>query len=174
MSGQSSNWGGGSKKGVFWSPRATSLSFQGSPSFGWLGTCWRKTIICTTTTWNPWASLETTYGLNGNTFLWTHPEVLADLRSTMVQMRLTSQLSSRKTASCASLLCSWLMCLIGLVRASAYSKYTQTHTQSHTQQSPLGFWRLRHVMVFYLYYMAKITYFGSCTFFPRNFATIIR
>lgn len=42
MSGQSSRGGTGSKKGVFPSPWVASLSFLGSPSLAWLGTCWAK------------------------------------------------------------------------------------------------------------------------------------
>lgn len=53
-------------------------------------------------------------------------KLLANPHANAAQMvRLTSQLSSRKTASCASLLCSWLMYLMGLIRASAYSDQTQ-------------------------------------------------
>lgn len=53
-------------------------------------------------------------------------KLLANPHANTVQMaHLTSQLSSRKTASCASLLCSWLMYLMGLIRALAYSEQTQ-------------------------------------------------
>lgn len=56
----------------------------------------------------------------------THSRLLGNPHANAVQMVcVTSQLSSRKTASCASLLCSWLMYLIGLIRASAYSAHTQ-------------------------------------------------
>lgn len=46
----------------------------------------------------------------------------ADYRE--ISESLTSLLSSIKTASCVSLLCNSLTCLMGLVRASAYSENT--------------------------------------------------
>lgn len=52
------------------------------------------------------------------------------------RLYLTSLLSSKRTASCVSLLCSWLMCLMGLVRASAYSENTQRRQSALVSSTP--------------------------------------
>lgn len=121
MSGASSNEQGGR----LWKgegsrpPGMTSHSLLGSPSLGWLGTCWTgvteyKMRLRHVATTNGKFSL----------FSWFNTHLC-----------LTSLLSSIRTASCVSLLSNWLTCLMGLVKASAYSENTHTQISLKSQWS---------------------------------------